>query len=143
MKAPGVGSEFVTRKISHGVAKIKLGLDKELRLGNMDAKRDRGFAGEYVQAMWHMFQQEKPEDFVIGTGETHSVREFCELAFAQVDWIIRTTWYRIRDFCVLLKWMCLIADSPTRARNWAGPLRALQRIGCHDGGSRPQAFEQW
>jgi GDPmannose 4,6-dehydratase len=83
-ESPRRGLEFVTRKISHGVARIKLGLDKELHLGNLDAKRDWGFAGEYVQAMWHMLQQEQPEDFVIGTGETHSVREFCELAFAQV-----------------------------------------------------------
>jgi GDPmannose 4,6-dehydratase len=84
-ESPRRGLEFVTRKISNGVARIKLGLDKELHLGNLDAKRDWGFAGEYVQAMWHMLQQEQPQDFVIGTGETHSVREFCELAFAQVD----------------------------------------------------------
>jgi GDPmannose 4,6-dehydratase len=73
--------EFVTRKISDGVARIKLGLAKELHLGNLEARRDWGFAGEYVQAMWKMLQQEHPEDFVIGTGETHSVREFCEHAF--------------------------------------------------------------
>jgi GDPmannose 4,6-dehydratase len=84
-ESPRRGLEFVTRKISHGVARIKLGLDKELHLGNLDAKRDWGFAGEYVQAMWHMLQQERPEDFVVGTGETHSVREFCELAFNHVD----------------------------------------------------------
>jgi GDPmannose 4,6-dehydratase len=83
-ESPRRGLEFVTRKISHGVARIKLGLDKELHLGNLDAKRDWGFAGEYVQAMWHMLQQERPEDFVVGTGETHSVREFCEMAFNYV-----------------------------------------------------------
>jgi len=66
------------------VARIKLGLAKELHLGNLEARRDWGFAGEYVQAMWAMLQQEKPEDFVIGSGETHSVREFAELAFQQV-----------------------------------------------------------
>ncbi len=80
-ESPRRGLEFVTRKISHGVARIKLGLDKELHLGNLDAKRDWGFAGEYVEAMWHMLQQERPDDFVVGTGETHSVREFCEVAF--------------------------------------------------------------
>lgn len=83
-ESPRRGLEFVTRKISDGVARIKLGLAKELRLGNMEARRDWGFAGEYVQAMWKMLQQEHPEDFVIGTGETHSVREFCEHAFQYV-----------------------------------------------------------
>jgi GDPmannose 4,6-dehydratase len=80
-ESPRRGLEFVTRKISDGVARIKLGLAKELHLGNLEARRDWGFAGEYVQAIWKMLQQEHPEDFVIGTGETHSVREFCEHAF--------------------------------------------------------------
>jgi GDPmannose 4,6-dehydratase len=76
------GLEFVTRKISDGVARIKLGLAEELRLGNLDAERDWGYAGDYVEAMWLMLQQDEPEDYVVATGETHSVREFCELAFA-------------------------------------------------------------
>jgi GDP-mannose 4,6-dehydratase len=80
-ESPRRGLEFVTRKISDGVARIKLGLAKELHLGNLEARRDWGFVGEYVQAMWKMLQQEHPDDFVIGTGETHSVREFCEHAF--------------------------------------------------------------
>ncbi len=80
-ESPRRGLEFVTRKISHAVASIKLGLAKDLHLGNLEARRDWGFAGEYVQAMWMMLQQEKPEDFVVGTGETHSVREFVDLAF--------------------------------------------------------------
>jgi GDPmannose 4,6-dehydratase len=83
-ESPRRGLEFVTRKISDGVARIKLGLAKELHLGNLEARRDWGFAGEYVQAIWKMLQQEHPEDFVIGTGETHSVREFCEHAFRYV-----------------------------------------------------------
>ncbi len=83
-ESPRRGLEFVTRKISHGVARIKLGLDKELRLGNLEARRDWGFAGDYVEAMWLMLQQDQPEDYVIATGETHSVREFCELAFGCV-----------------------------------------------------------
>lgn len=83
-ESPRRGLEFVTRKISDGVARIKLGLAKELRLGNLEARRDWGFAGDYVQAMWLMLQQEQAEDFVVGTGETHSVREFCELAFEHV-----------------------------------------------------------
>ncbi|NTW01323.1 MAG: GDP-mannose 4,6-dehydratase [Oscillochloris sp.] len=83
-ESPRRGLEFVTRKISHGVARIKLGLDEELRLGNLDARRDWGFAGDYIEAMWMMLQQNQPDDYVIATGETHSVREFCELAFGHV-----------------------------------------------------------
>lgn len=83
-ESPRRGLEFVTRKISHGVARIKLGLSKELCLGNLEARRDWGFAGDYVKAMWSMLQQESPSDYVIGTGETHSVREFCEEAFSHV-----------------------------------------------------------
>ncbi len=83
-ESPRRGLEFVTRKISDGVARIKLGLARELRLGNLEARRDWGFAGDYVQAMWLMLQQEKPDNYVIGTGETHSVREFCETAFGHV-----------------------------------------------------------
>lgn len=84
-ESPRRGLEFVTRKISDGVAKIKLGKSKELRLGNLDAQRDWGFAGDYVQAMWLMLQQDKADNYVIGMGETHSVREFCEVAFSHVD----------------------------------------------------------
>jgi GDPmannose 4,6-dehydratase len=82
------GLEFVTRKISNGVARIKLGMDRELRLGNLDAQRDWGFAGDYVKAMWMMLQQDRPDDYVVATGQTHSVRHFCELAFGHVglDW---------------------------------------------------------
>jgi GDPmannose 4,6-dehydratase len=87
-ESPRRGLEFVTRKITHHVAKIKLGLAKELRLGNLDAKRDWGFAGDYVEAMWMMLQQDEPDDFVVATGETHSVEDFVRLAFehAGLDW---------------------------------------------------------
>jgi GDPmannose 4,6-dehydratase len=84
-ESPRRGLEFVTRKISDGVARIKLGYAKELRLGNLEAQRDWGFAGDYVEAMWRMLQHEKPDSFVVGMGETHSVREFCEIAFGHVD----------------------------------------------------------
>jgi GDPmannose 4,6-dehydratase len=84
-ESPRRGIEFVTRKITDAVARIKLGLASELRLGNLDARRDWGFAGDYVEAMWLMLQHKEPEDFVIGTGKTWSVREFCEAAFAEVD----------------------------------------------------------
>ena len=87
-ESPRRGLEFVTRRISHGVARIKLALANEVRLGNLEAKRDWGFAGDYVDAMWRMLQQASPEDFVVGTGVQHSVRDCCEVAFGHVglDW---------------------------------------------------------
>jgi GDPmannose 4,6-dehydratase len=87
-ESPRRGLEFVTRKISDGVARIKLGLADELRLGNLDAERDWGFAGDYVDAMWRMLKRDEPDDYVVATGETHSVREFAEIAFGHVglDW---------------------------------------------------------
>ncbi|MDO8357031.1 MAG: GDP-mannose 4,6-dehydratase [Nitrospirota bacterium] len=87
-ESPRRGETFVTRKITKAAARIKLGIQKDLFLGNLDAKRDWGFAGDYVQAMWMMLQAPKPEDYVIATGETHTVREFLELAFGrlQLDW---------------------------------------------------------
>ena len=83
-ESPRRGLEFVTRKITHNVARIKHGLQRELPLGNLDAQRDWGFAGDYVRAMYLMLQQDQPDDFVVATGETHSVREFCEMAFGAV-----------------------------------------------------------
>lgn len=83
-ESPRRGIEFVTRKITDAVARIKLGLQNELRLGNLDALRDWGYAKDYVECMWLMLQQDKPDDYVIATGETHSVREFCEIAFGHV-----------------------------------------------------------
>ncbi|MDH4143767.1 MAG: GDP-mannose 4,6-dehydratase [Acidimicrobiia bacterium] len=81
-ESPRRGLEFVTRKITNGVARIRAGLDRELRIGNLEAQRDWGFAGDYVQAMWQMLQLPEPGDYVVATGETHSVRDFCEIAFA-------------------------------------------------------------
>jgi GDPmannose 4,6-dehydratase len=93
-ESPRRGTEFVTRKISQAAARIKLGQARELVLGNLDARRDWGFAGDYVRAMWAMLQQERPRDYVIATGESHSVREFCELAFGtlELDW---RDWVRV------------------------------------------------
>src|SRR5216110_2669255 len=87
-ESPRRGLEFVTRKVSDGVARIKLGLADHLSIGNLDAHRDWGFAGDYVQAMWLMLQQDRPDDYVVASGETHSVRELCEIAFghAGLDW---------------------------------------------------------
>jgi GDPmannose 4,6-dehydratase len=82
--SPRRGLEFVERKVAHGVACIKLGLADELRLGNMESCRDFGFAGDYVRAMWLMLQQDEPDDYVVGSGETHSIRELCEVAFSYV-----------------------------------------------------------
>jgi GDPmannose 4,6-dehydratase len=83
-ESPRRGMEFLPRKVSHGVAKIKLGMAESLPLGNLDAERDWGFAGDYVEAMWLMLQQDKPDDYVIASGATHSVRRFCEIAFGHV-----------------------------------------------------------
>jgi GDPmannose 4,6-dehydratase len=84
-ESPRRGTEFVTRKITNGAVRIKHGLAKELRLGNLESRRDWGFAGDYVEAMWRMLQNDHPEDFVVGTGQTHSVQEFCEKAFDYLD----------------------------------------------------------
>jgi GDPmannose 4,6-dehydratase len=87
-ESPRRGLEFVTRKVSHGVAKIKLGLADKISLGNLESRRDWGFAGDYVRAMWLMLQHSTPDDYVVGTGETHAVQELCEVAFGHVglDW---------------------------------------------------------
>jgi GDPmannose 4,6-dehydratase len=113
------GLEFVTRKITDGVARIKLGLAKELRLGNLESRRDWGFAGDYVEAMWLMLQQEKPDNFVVGTGETHSVREFCEIAFGHVG--LDYTEYVIQDerFYRPAEVDLLVSD-PSKARSLLG-----------------------
>jgi GDPmannose 4,6-dehydratase len=107
-ESPRRGLEFVTRKITHGVARIKRGLARELRLGNLQAKRDWGFAGDYVQAMWLMLQQQQPDDYVVGSGMTHSVEEFVQIAFDHVglDWrkhvVIDPQFYRPAEVDLLL-----------------------------------------
>lgn len=118
-ESPRRGLEFVTRKISHTVAKIKLGQAKELRLGNLEAQRDWGFAGDYVDAMWRMLQHHEPDNFVIGTGETHSVREFCEIAFGSVglnyqDYVVQDPrFYRPAEVDLLI-------SNPARAKSILG-----------------------
>ncbi len=118
-ESPRRGLEFVTRKISHGVALIKHGLAKELRMGNLEARRDWGFAGDYVEAMWLMLQQDTPQDFVVGMGETHSVREFCEIAFEHVGLDYRQ--YVVQDprFYRPAEVDLLVSD-PTRAHQILG-----------------------
>jgi GDPmannose 4,6-dehydratase len=118
-ESPRRGLEFVTRKITYGVARIKLGLARELCLGNLEARRDWGFAGDYVNAMWNMLQQENPSDFVIGMGETHSVREFCEEAFGYVgldykDFVVQDPrFYRPAE-------VDLLVSNPSKARQTLG-----------------------
>lgn len=118
-ESPRRGLEFVTRKITDGVARIKLGLQQELRLGNLESQRDWGFAGDYVEAMWMMLQQETPDTFVIGTGETHSVREFCEIAFGYVgldynEYVIQDErFYRPAEVDLLI-------SDPSKARSVLG-----------------------
>ncbi|HTJ26918.1 MAG TPA: GDP-mannose 4,6-dehydratase [Candidatus Limnocylindria bacterium] len=113
------GKEFVTRKITDGVARIKLGLQKELRLGNLDAQRDWGFAGDYVRAMWLMLQQDRPDDYVVATGRTHAVREFVRLAFAaaDLDWepyvVVDPRFYRPAE-------VDLLVGDPAKARTVLG-----------------------
>lgn len=118
-ESPRRGLEFVTRKITDGVARIKLGMQKELRLGNLEARRDWGFAGDYVEAMWMMLQQDNPDNFVIGTGETHSVREFCEIAFGHVNFDY--TEYVVQDdrFYRPAEVDLLVSD-PSKARSKLG-----------------------
>jgi GDPmannose 4,6-dehydratase len=118
-ESPRRGLEFVTRKISDGVARIKLGLQRELRLGNLDARRDWGFAGDYVDAMWRMLQLDTPDDFVIGTGETYSVREFCELAFGAVDLDYREHVVQDERFFRPAEVDLLVAD-PSKAKTQLG-----------------------
>ncbi len=113
------GLEFVTRKISDGVARIKLGLAKELRLGNLDARRDWGFAGDYVEAMWLMLQQAKADDYVIGTGESHSVRDFCEAAFSHVGFDYKDYVKVDKSFMRPAEVDLLVADS-SKARRVLG-----------------------
>ncbi len=107
-ESPRRGLEFVTRKITNGVARIQQGLDRELRLGNLQAKRDWGFAGDYVRAMWLMLQQDQADDYVIGTGQTHTVEDFVRIAFARagLDWrqhvVVDPQFYRPAEVDLLL-----------------------------------------
>ena len=118
-ESPRRGLEFVTRKITHGVARIKHGIDADLRLGNLDARRDWGFAGDFVRAMWLMLQQEEADDFVIATGQTRTIREFCQVAFAHadLDWeqyvVVDERFFRPAEVNILL-------GDPARAREKLG-----------------------
>jgi GDPmannose 4,6-dehydratase len=118
-ESPRRGLEFVTRKVSYGVARIKLGQTRELRLGNLEAQRDWGFAGDYVAAMWSMLQQDTPQDYVVGSGKTHAVHELCELAFRHVgldyhDYVVQDErFYRPAEVDLL------VAD-PAKAMNELG-----------------------
>ena len=130
-ESPRRGLEFVTRKVTDAVARIKLGLQKELRLGNLDSQRDWGFAGDYVRAMWLMLQQDRPDDYVVATGETHSVRELVETAFDYVDLDWRK--YVVRDpaFIRPAEVDFLVGD-PSKAREclgWRPAVRFTELVG--------------
>ncbi len=118
-ESPRRGLEFVTRKVTHAVARIKMGLQSDLHVGNLDSQRDWGFAGDYVRAMWLMLQQDKPDDYVISTGETHSVRELCQAAFehAGLDWekytVVNPKFYRPAEVDLLI-------GDPTKAGKQLG-----------------------
>ena len=118
-ESPRRGLEFVTRKITYGVARIKEGLQDKLHLGNLDSQRDWGYAGDYVKAMWLMLQQDEPDDYVVATGETHSVREFCQVAFARADLdyedhvIVDEKFFRPAE-------VDLLVGDPTKAREKLG-----------------------
>ena len=118
-ESPRRGLEFVPRKVTHAAARIKLGLADELRLGNLESRRDWGFAGDYVKAMWLMLQQEQADDYVVGTGQTHSVRELCDVAFGHLDldWkqyvVVDPKFYRPAD-------VELLVSDPSKAKATLG-----------------------
>jgi GDPmannose 4,6-dehydratase len=118
-ESPRRGLEFVTRKVTNGVARIKAGLAHEVRLGNLDAQRDWGYAADYVRAMWAMLQRDTPDDFVVATGETHSVRELCDVAFsaAGLNWenhvVVDPKFLRPAE-------VDLLVGDPTKARDVLG-----------------------
>ncbi len=123
-ESPRRGLEFVTRKVTHGVARIKAGIDQRLALGNLDAQRDWGYAADYVRAMWMMLQQDRPDDYVVATGETHSVKELVELAFAaaELDWekhvVIDERYLRPAE-------VDLLVGNPTKAEKTLGWFREV------------------
>jgi len=118
-ESPRRGLEFVTRKVSHGVARVVCGMDDKLALGNLDSQRDWGYAGDYVRAMWLMLQRDEPDDFVVATGETHSVRQLCEIAFAHasLDWQEHVV---VDDRFLRPAEVDLLVGDATKARNVLG-----------------------
>ncbi len=117
-RVPSSRETFVSRKITQAVARIKAGLQEKLYLGNLEAKRDWGYAKEYVEAMWLMLQQDKPDDYVIATGETHSVREFCEEAFSYVGLNCATMWKSTRATIGRRRWISLWMAMEWRHSRW-------------------------
>ena len=129
-ESPRRGLEFVTRKIAHGAARIKLGLQTHLALGNLEAARDWGFAGDYVEAMWRMMQKNTPSDYVIGTGETHTVREFAEQAFRYVGLDYRN--HVVQDERYLrpaeVPWLCADPTLATTELNWKPKMSFVELV---------------
>ena len=128
-ESPRRGENFVTRKITRAVARIREGLQEKLFLGNLDARRDWGFAGDYVEAMWLMLQQDEPDDFVIAAGETHSVQEFLELAFVTSTWTGGSSGDRLARTTAPAKSTCCAAIPPRPASGWPGkPPRSFRQL---------------
>jgi GDPmannose 4,6-dehydratase len=128
-ESPRRGLEFVTRKVTDGVARIKLGLEREVRLGNLDARRDWGYAGDYVRAMWLMLQQDQPDDYVVGTGQTHSVREWCQTAFGHMG-LDPADYVKVDPRFIRPADVDLLVSDPTKARTvlgWA-PERSFEEL---------------
>ena len=133
-ESPLRGIEFVTRKVTDAVARIKLGVQKELRLGNIDAKRDWGFAGDYVEAMWLMLQQDQPDDYVIATGVTHDgTRDVPDRFRARRARLPRVRCRRSRSSSVPRKWTCCSAIRRRRRSGWVGPRDVASRADRDDG----------
>jgi GDPmannose 4,6-dehydratase len=124
-ESPRRGIEFVTRKVSYNVARIKLGLQPKLKMGNLDAERDWGFAGDYVRAMWLMLQQDVPEDYVVATGVAHSVKQLLELAFAHIGLDYRTTSKWLRIFCDQPTSTIFVETIQRLANDWFGNLTSV------------------
>ncbi len=118
-ESPRRGLEFVTRKVTDGVARIKLGLEREVRLGNLEARRDWGYAGDYVRAMWLMLQQDQPDDYVIGTGQTHSVRELCQAAFGHMG-LDPADYVKVDSRFIRPADVDLLVSDPSKARTALG-----------------------
>jgi len=131
------GETFVTRKITRALGRIKLGMQDKLYLGNLEAKRDWGYAGDYVEAMWMMLQAPRPGDYVISTGESHSVREFLDLAASIAASTGRGTWKPTRAISGRRRWTTCGRFLEGAERAWLAPQNGFPQTGAPDGGTRP------
>ena len=129
-ESPRRGETFVTRKVTRAASRIKLGVQNKLYLGNLEAKRDWGYAQDYVEAMWLMLQQPKADDYVVATGEAHSVRELCEAAFGHVGLDYQDSSRSTRGTSAPPRWTTCSATRPRRRRRWGGSRGRASRSSC-------------